>query len=86
MQKIILLSFFFTENEDKEKNSMAVDEGDDEGHDDSQFFNMASKALKRLNSRKSTSIPENNKPIKDTKVFKSPKSKTPLQILVRYFF
>ena len=53
---------------------MAVDEGDDEGHDDSQFFNMASKALKRLNSRKSTSIPENNKPIKDTKVFKSPKS------------
>ena len=65
---------------------MAVDEGDDEGHDDSQFFNMASKALKRLNSRKSTSIPENNKPIKDTKVFKSPKSKTPLQILVRYFF
>merc|ERR1712150_115353 len=67
------------ENEDKEKNSEAVDEGDD-GHDDSQFFNMASKALKKLNSRKSTSVVENNKPIKDT-VFKSPKSKTPLQIL-----
>ena len=63
---------------------MAEDEGD--GHDDSQFFNMASKALKKLNSRKSSSVVENNRPIKDAKIFKSPKSKTPLQILVRYFF
>ena len=64
---------FFSENEKKEKQ-------DDE---DSQFFNLGSKALERLNSRKSIISNEIivNKP-QTKKVFKSPKAKNPLQILV----
>ena len=62
---------------------------EEEDHNDSQFFNMASKALKKLKRR--TSMNEtssaNPQPAQlQQKIFKSPKAAKPLQILVSIIF
>ncbi len=48
--------------------------------EDSQFFNMATKAVKSMQRRKQPN-PKHRKPQKD-KTFKSPKTKMPLKTLV----
>ena len=71
---------FALDNEGKEKpgNENGEEEVDAvQSADDSQFFNLGSKALKKLNNRKSYCIDN-----KEKKTFKSPQSKMPLQILV----
>lgn len=55
-----------------------------ENHDDSQFFNLASKVLKKFDSKPKADA---NKTMPTTtttsaKEFKSPKAKLPLQIVV----
>ena len=84
----------FAENEDKEKKKRKKineedddDDDDDCDQDDSQFFNMASKALRKLKSRKSM-INETTNPQQPVqqKIFKSPKAAKPLQILVSLIF
>ena len=94
---------YFAENESKGKKIKHDDSGEEEVEEedtDSQFFKVASKALKKLHMRKSTSLPNNSKlennPGKSTvpivnaqhqqKVFKSPKAKLPLTALVSSIF
>ena len=85
----------FAENEDKEKKKRKKineedddDDDDDCDQDDSQFFNMASKALRKLKSRKSMiNETTNPQPVQlQQKIFKSPKAAKPLQILVSLIF
>lgn len=58
-----------------------------EGEEDSQFFNMASKAMKRLTSREERAqeaAPKATAAAGAAKPFKEPSTKTvPLQMLVR---
>ena len=55
-------------------------------NDDSQFFNVASKVMKKLDSKpKSIEAKATTSAAGTSKAFKSPKSKLPLQILVSLF-
>lgn len=66
------------ENEAKKRNALEAEANDDE---DSQFFKVATKALDRINNRKS--IGADSKPGgTGNKTFKSPKAKMPLSVLV----
>ena len=56
-----------------------------ENPDDSQFFNVASKVLKKFDSKPKTGDANKSLPTATTKVFKSPKAKMPLQIVVSRF-
>ena len=57
---------------------------DEDDHEDSQFFKTASKAMSKLNMRRSISVESTKQP--SIKEFKSPKAKIPLQIIVRSIF
>lgn len=65
---------------EKSKEEDKVDADDEvENPDDSQFFNVASKVMKKLDSKpKKTADSTKN----SSKVFKSPKAKLPLQTVV----
>ena len=71
----VIFFTFYLDNQAKEKTT----QNEEEGHG-SKFFDLGSKALRRINSRKSCQI--ENKSAKDNKVLKSPQSKMPLQVLV----
>ena len=81
----------FAENEEKEKKKKKItrqeeeEEEEEDNPDDSQFFNMASKAMKKLKRRTSiqNETAANPQPVQlQQKIFKSPKPAKPLQILV----
>ena len=84
------IEFFLTENEGKLHKKKINGEdlpGRDEiedDHEDSQFFKTASKAMSKLNMRRSISVESTKQP--SIKEFKSPKAKIPLQIIVRSIF
>lgn len=84
------IEFSLTENEGKLHKKKINGEdlpGRDEiedDHEDSQFFKTASKAMSKLNMRRSISVESTKQP--SIKEFKSPKAKIPLQIIVRSIF
>jgi hypothetical protein len=56
-------------------------------NDDSQFFNVASKVMKKLDSKpKSIEAKVTTSVAGASKAFKSPKAKLPLQILVSFAY
>ena len=81
-----LIDFFLpTENENKlSKKKLSEAEELNEDDEDSQFFKTASKAMSKLNMRRSISVESTKQP--SIKEFKSPKAKIPLQIIVRSIF